>query len=720
MAIRAPERWTPTRPCQIPGHPHDEDDQPALVSESPWRRLRSWHLEAPAERLPLPAILGTWPATEIMHLAGVPAAVPGCATCAATVAAWLTWYRHGKKSPPGTRLAAIEAAGVAAAAGGWITAADVWGPAGWPVHMLSLIYAAGSIGGYWWLRTHEAVRAARKRRDDAAAEIADKRHWHRVLHRAGLDGWHVQWRRDTNLGEERLITTSPEAGSATQVAASSDRIAERLAHILGLPYGRIDISTTDYPGQLIISIRTVDVSSRKAAYHPMTIPWPDAEPSPFLDWFPATASIRDPAIWGFCPEDSTPLGVQLFSEYGGRVVGVFGMTGSGKSTLLNNLREFVTRCPDARMVQLNGAHMGDELTWEPLSALTRCGPVQTNAEVANDIAEILEALCLLVTERSATLAETGHSTFQPTPEDPAVVIFADEIDQIVKHVPGAKEALEFLASKQRKSAVCLILATQRAIISAIGGGMVRANMSEALVGKVARGSESRHATGADSSLPDIREYSGGAPGYFQSFDPHSGTVTGRGRALLLGVPPEELAYAKRLVASRRHLRDWSIPDMPEMNLDGGESAAEAAAVEAGQVSLGLRERLAAARAQAEVQPEPPVEKPAPPGPAVAPAFVPGVPLVATAKIMQMMADEGRISAASAGLALGVSKTVAHEYLSAMRDRKLVALDKRGRSSGWYLVRLGEPETVDEEEDGEEATGSSEEPNEESIEQVDEQ
>ena len=82
--------------------------------------------------------------------------------------------------------------------------------------------------------------------------------------------------------------------------------------------------------------------------------------------------------------------------------------------------------PDARLVQLNGAHMGDELTWEPLSALTLCGPVATDEEVRNRIAAALEALCLLVTNRSATLAETGHSTFQPTAEDPAVAVIIDE------------------------------------------------------------------------------------------------------------------------------------------------------------------------------------------------------------------------------------------------------------------------------------------------------
>ena len=80
----------------------------------------------------------------------------------------------------------------------------------------------------------------------------------------------------------------------------------------------------------------MDLSVRDAAYHPMTTPWPETEPSPFADWFPGTASIRDPVIWGFCPEDGSALTLTLLSQIGGRAVGVIGMTGSGKSNVLNN------------------------------------------------------------------------------------------------------------------------------------------------------------------------------------------------------------------------------------------------------------------------------------------------------------------------------------------------------------------------------------------------
>jgi len=438
--------------------------------------------------------------------------------------------------------------------------------------------------------------------------------------------------------------------------------------------------TTEFPGELIIGIRRVDLSVRDAAYHPLTTPWPDAEPSPFADWFGETASIRDRMIWGFSPEDGSPLDLTLFSEIGGRAAGVMGATGSGKSNVLNDAREFITRCTDARMVQLNGAHMGDELTWQPLSALTLCGPVATDEQIRSNIAEALAALCLLVTNRSATLAETGHSTFQPTDDDPAVGIVIDEVDEIVKHVPGAGKALDFLASKQRKSAVFLLLATQRFVIAALGGGMVRANMSEVLVGMVNRATESRHASGAEKEIPDIREYAKGAPGYFQRWDPHSGTVTGRGRAFLLGKPPNELAYIKRLVTARRPQRDWNIPDMPPLALDGGQDAATTATDTTTQQIAGLRGRLASIT-QTGTQPAPPA--PAAPVPLAIPLDIPQADGQA---LLRMLARPDGVTAKEAGDALGKSKSRAGDYLRILDSRGIAVRTGSSRASRYRLAR----------------------------------
>ena len=401
------------RPCPIPGHPQDED-QAALVTDSAWARMRAWHLHAPAERLPLPVALLTWPAAWILHAAHVPGHVLTYAAVPAAVACWLTWHRHGRTSPH-PRLLPTEAALVAAAIGGWVAAATTWGPLGWPGHLLTWIYLGGAAGGYAWLRRHQAVQAARQRRQDAIAWAARKADWHRVAHLIGLGDFHLQKVTPTLLGEELLLTSAPGSDLASRVARNGDAIAEKYAHLEGLPYGRVDISTIEFPGQLVIGIRRVDPSVRGVVYHPLTAPWPSPEPSPYAGWFPAGATIRDPVPVGIIPETGEPMTVTLFDEIGAKAIGVHGATGSGKSTLLNDVRERVTAMTDAALVQLNGAHMGDELTWQPLAAATACGSAASDQEVRDKILAVLEWAQGLVTERSATLAVTGH---QRVPADP--------------------------------------------------------------------------------------------------------------------------------------------------------------------------------------------------------------------------------------------------------------------------------------------------------------
>ena len=249
-------------------------------------------------------------------------------------------------------------------------------------------------------------------------------------------------------------------------------------------------------------------------------------------------------------------------------------------------------------------------------------------------------------------------------------------------MPGAGQALEFLASKQRKSAVCLLLATQRAVIAALGGGMVRANMSEVLVGMVDRATESRHATGAEKEIPDIREYARGAPGYFQRWDPHSGTVTGRGRAFLLGKPPDELAYMKRLVAARRHLRDWSIPDMPPLALDGGQAAAAAVTDATTQQIAGMRGRLASIT-QAATQPAPPAAaRPAPAG------RIPlAIPQADGQTLLRMLGRPDGVTAKEAGEARSASPRAAPaDYLKILEGRGIAVRTGSSRASRYRLAR----------------------------------
>jgi hypothetical protein len=625
--------------------------------------VRAWHLHAPAERLPLPLALLIWPAAWVLHAAHVPGHVIAYAAIGAVVVAWLIWWRHERNSPH-PRLTATEAALVTAAAGGWFAAAVTYGPLGWPVHLLSWIYLVGAVSGYRWLRCHEAVRAARKRRDAAAAWTARKAEWHRIAHLVGLGDFHLQSVTETRLGEEMLLTSAPGSELATRVAAHSRPYAEKYAHLAGLPYGRVDIRTTDYPGQLVIEVREKTASVDGPVTHPTLDP-----DSPYAAWFPERRSVRQPIPVGVVPETGEPMELVLWDSEGGKAVGVYSMTGGGKSNMLDDIREWVTACDDAVLVQLNAAGSGDELSWKPLAAFTAAGLQADDPGLRQRIMGALAWVRHLIGERAETAVHTGDSVFQPTRENPAVVVMIDEIDE-TGSIEGASKILEFLASKQRKSAVCLILAGQRATATWTGGSGVRINLSTIVAGLLARDSEARHAVGAENELPDISDYSRGEAGFFQIWSVRQKKVTSRGRSFYIGSLGEQQAkiIARRDPAARPVLEGV------------GEIAETAPALPHEQPGGGLRERLAHAR---ELNEGRPVLAGAPLGAAL-PAIY-GVPPEIAAGLVRVLAGNS-LPASAAGQALGMSKSAAHRYLAALREAGVVETTGTGRAIKWRLVR----------------------------------
>jgi hypothetical protein len=650
------------RPCPIPGHPQDDAPAPP-VSDSAWSRLRAWHLHAPAERLPLPLAVLLWPLAWVLHAMHIAGHAVTLIAVAAVVVTWLTWRRHAKASPH-PRLAATEAAMVAATVSGWMVVAVTSGPLGWPAHLLSWLYPAGAIGGYQWLRKHPAVVAARSRRDEHAAWTARKAGWHRIAHLIGLGDFHLQSVTPTRLGEELLLTSAPGSTRATQIVANGRSYAEKYAHLAGLPYGRVDIRLTEYPGQLVIEVREKDPSVSGPVTHPALDP-----DSPYADCFPEPASIRNPVPVLVNPETGEVINLALWDREGGKAIGVYGMTGSGKTNLLDELRERITAMDDAILIDLNGAGSGDELAWAPLAACTAAGLQADNPELQAKITGALQWARNLIGERSGTAVHTGDSVFQPTRQDPAVVILADEIDELGK-IEGVSKLLEFLASKQRKAAVSLILAGQRATAVWTGGAGVRINLSTLVIGLLARDSESRHAVGSENEIPDIAEYSGGESGYFQIWYTRAKRVLARGRGFWMGTIGEQ----QRLIISRRD------PALRPVLADAGEVTGPAPAAPREHPGTGLRDRLAHVRELNEDRPLP----------AGALPLVPGVPPADMVVLLRLLASPDGTTAALAGQALGKSKSLAHEYLTALRDRGVATLTGGGRGSRFRLARHDRP------------------------------
>ena len=155
------------------------------------------------------------------------------------------WPGGSVSAAPGTPSIpgwpATEVAAVTAAAGAWATAGTELGAAGRPGSPAERpVYLAAAGGGYWWLRSHEAVRAARARRDEAAAwREPAKTAWHRLAPLLGLNGSHLLAYDETLLGDTMLIDTRGTGKRASQINGRD--VAERLGELEMIPVGRIDV-----------------------------------------------------------------------------------------------------------------------------------------------------------------------------------------------------------------------------------------------------------------------------------------------------------------------------------------------------------------------------------------------------------------------------------------------------------------------------------------------
>ena len=69
-----------------------------------------------------------------------------------------------------------------------------------------------------------------------------------------------------------------------------------------------------------------------------------------------------------------------------------------------------------------------------------------------------------------------------------------------------------------------------------GGGTVRANLSQVIIGNTNRATESRHATGAESEIPISASTPAAGRTISRAWDPQAKEITARGRTFLLGVP----------------------------------------------------------------------------------------------------------------------------------------------------------------------------------------
>jgi hypothetical protein len=166
------------------------------------------------------------------------------------------------------RLHGAELAGTTAVTGAWVTAATMWGPLAGPWDALTTGGLAMGAVGYWWLFRHEALAAARARRDAAAAAEAErirreqewtarKAGWHDLSYLVGLGGSHLLAVEETGNGEAWHVDIKSTGKLNTQIQCGT--IAARLAGELNTRRARIEVTPDpDWVYRITVLIRARD------------------------------------------------------------------------------------------------------------------------------------------------------------------------------------------------------------------------------------------------------------------------------------------------------------------------------------------------------------------------------------------------------------------------------------------------------------------------------
>lgn len=548
--MTAPDDGTARRTgtCVRPPHPESaetghDDRLVVLAADSALSRFARWVAYAPAERAPLPAIPAAWAAAEILHLFAVPAMYPGAAAVGAAGLAYGLAARGGEDD--GTeKFSPAEAAILTGALGGWLALGDAAGPlAGGLPPWITLGYLAAAGCAWCWLKMHPATKDARARKEAAELaaqlDIARKTAWHQFAAMIGLRGSHLLAYEETYLGDRRLVDTRGTGKRASSLATPA--LAEHIAELEMLSKGRVEVYPDRIAGRLWIETRRID-PWRRPVMHPAASGQLDPA-AEFADYVPPRISIREPLAIGIDPETGQPLSVTLYASGGAKVISITAKKEGGKTTLLDSLKERITACDDARLLQVNLSKALEDRWWAPAAAASALGGDAPRALM------ILQFVHDLIIARGQ--GDRSTRVHQPTPEEPAWVLVVDEVDALVA-IPDAKTLLQRIVSKCRSEGVPVVLLGQRMTAQWTGGGDVQSQFDIAIWGKFARDSRERgHVAGADANLPSMSEYGEGHPGVFGVTDlPPTGDFA-KGRTFYWG---ESSTGIRRLIAARAAAR----------------------------------------------------------------------------------------------------------------------------------------------------------------------
>lgn len=395
--------------------------------------------------------------------------------------AW-AWDKCGIPRP----LERAYMATVIAVSGGWLAAAIAVSPVTKPLWQIALA-ATVVLGIPWWCHRRRRAKVRVERIiswwPDIAADI-------------GLPGSQIAsvvvdvWGWTARVILKRGTTTAHAIARIPEIESG-----------LGLRPGSVRVFPDGKRADRLI-LRVVENDP-----HAAPIPWPG-------QW---VTSVTKPMDIGLS-EDGRPVRILLLR----RNVLVGGIMGSGKSGILNLIIANLAACRDVTLwgVDMKG---GMELQpWATCFDRLAFTPQQATA-LFRDAVQWLN-------ERAARMAAEGKRVWEPTPDDPALVIIVDEWAELPD---DAHKYADTLGRLGRAVAVNLIAATQRPTQAAMGKNTaVRSQMDIRLCLRVREPRDTDLILGQGMMNSGWQAHKLTQPGEFLLSDPEH-TAPERNRAYLL-------------------------------------------------------------------------------------------------------------------------------------------------------------------------------------------
>ena len=405
------------------------------------------------------------------------------------------------------------AATVIAVTGGWLSAAIAAGPGAKPLPQIAGI-ATVILGIPWWFHRRRRAKVRVERTISVWPDIADA---------VGLPGSRI-----ANVVVDAWGWTARVIlRKGTTTAHAITRIPE-IESGLGLRPGSVRVFPDDKRADKF-TMRVVEND-------------PHAEPALWPGrWI---TSVTRPMEIGLS-EDGRPVRILLLR----RNVLIGGIMGSGKSGILNIIIANLAGCRD---VVLWGVDMKGGMELQPWAAC-----FERLAFTPEQAIRLFRDAVEKLNKRAARMAAEGKRVWEPTPDDPALVIIVDEWAELPDQ---AREYADSVARRGRAVAENLIAATQRPTQEAMGKGTaVRSQMDIRICLRVREPRDGDLILGQGMVNSGWHAHKLAKPGEFLISDPEH-AMPERNRAYLLNDALRDY-HAARCAAGRPRLAA-SQPDTP--------------------------------------------------------------------------------------------------------------------------------------------------------------